>query len=110
RSRDLGEPRLVSGLLINLGCAARFQGDYCRAAALFAEALAMYREMEQPRGIALALAGFAGVAAGMGQPEQAARLLGATEALLASIGAAMWPADRLDHERNLTAARADLDE
>jgi hypothetical protein len=39
-----------------------------------------------------------------------ATLLGAVDALLGSSGLSLWPADRLDYDRNLTTARARLDE
>jgi hypothetical protein len=86
------------------------QGDYERAAARFRESLAMFRELGNKRGIVECLAGLAGLAAKQGQPQWAARLLGAVEALLGALGAAWWPADRVEYERNLAAIQAALDE
>ena len=51
------------------------------------------------------LAGVAGMAGQLGQPEAAARLLGAAEAVFAAIGASMWTIDRIEHERNVAAVR-----
>ncbi len=42
--------------------------------------------------------------------ERAARLVGAAEAQFEAIGAALWPADRLEHERTIDAVRTHLDE
>ena len=50
------------------------------------------------------------VAGGLGQPERAARLFGAAEALREAIGAPLPPSGRDDHEREVAAARAHLDE
>ena len=41
---------------------------------------------------------------------RAARLLGAATGQFEAIGAAMWPADRLEYERTVAAARAALSE
>jgi hypothetical protein len=43
-----------------------------------------------------------------GQPEQAARLLGAWEATLERMGATPQPADRPEHDRNIAAVRNQL--
>ena len=53
-------------------------------------------------GIAESLASLAGLNAAAGNPQQAARLLGAAEATLESIGGAWWPADRgeINHTRS----------
>jgi hypothetical protein len=76
--------------------------------ALFAESLALCRALGSQRCIAFCLAGLAGVAGGAGQPEQAARLFGAVEALLEAVDGHMWPADRADYERSVAAVRAAL--
>ncbi len=60
-------------------------------------------------GIAECLFGLAGVSGEAGQPERAARLFAAAEALLDSIGAPLAPADRAAVDRDLAALRARLD-
>jgi hypothetical protein len=45
-----------------------------------------------------------------GRPQEAARLLGAAEALLKASGSTWWPADRVEYERNLATLRAALSE
>jgi hypothetical protein len=40
--------------------------------------------------------------------ERAARLLGAAAAQFEAMGAAMWPPDRLEHERTVAAVRSAL--
>ncbi len=51
-----------------------------------------------------------GIAVARGQPEGAARLLGATEALRQAITAPMGAADRADYEQSVALAQARLDE
>jgi DNA-binding CsgD family transcriptional regulator len=46
----------------------------------------------------------------LGQPEQAARLFGATDTLFESIGSSIWPIDRIDYDANLAEVRARLGE
>ena len=68
----------------------------------------MFRELGNKRGIAECLAGLAGLMAEEGQPRRAAALLAAAATLLNTFGAAWWPADRVEYERNLAATRAAL--
>jgi hypothetical protein len=56
------------------------------------------------------LSGFAALAGAQGDPKRAACLFGAAEALRAAIGAYMWPAERIECERNLRSAKVQLDE
>jgi non-specific serine/threonine protein kinase len=94
----------------SLGYVVKHQGDPGRAAALFEEGLAMFRELDNKRGIAECLLGLASVAAGQGRPERAARLVGASEASLDSSQAGRWEADRVEYERTVGTARTMLGE
>lgn len=124
--REAGAKGDIPASLHNLGHVALAQGDYEQARALFEESLALHQEVGNKPGIVEGLAGLAGVAAmasqhrasdgQTGEAEQArkagwtARLFGASDALRGAIGAPMWPAERVDYERNMAAARAQLDE
>jgi predicted ATPase/DNA-binding CsgD family transcriptional regulator len=71
------------GIAVTLGeraHAARMQGDQVLAARLFAESIAVAEEIGSERVRMGAVAGLAGVALALGQPERAVRLLGAVEA------------------------------
>jgi predicted ATPase/DNA-binding CsgD family transcriptional regulator/transcriptional regulator with XRE-family HTH domain len=71
------------GIALTLGeraHAARMQGDQVLAARLFAESIAVAAEIGSERILLGAVAGVAGVALALGQPERAIRLLGAVEA------------------------------
>ena len=74
------------------------------------QSLALYREQADRSGIALCLAELASVASEEGDLGLAARLSGATEALLTTGGARLEPADRADYDRCVAAARAGLNE
>ena len=77
-----------------------------QAAALFRESLTRAREQGNKRHMAEALAGLAGVAAVAGDGELAGRRFGAAEALRRAVGAALSPADAIDHRRAEKVARA----
>jgi predicted ATPase len=108
RFRHLGDTMYVATDVHFLGRIAQHQGDYARAVALHKESLDLYRETGNLPGLAYCLDGLAGVATARGEPERAARLLGAEEALRETHALPVYPAIRVDHERNVAATRAAL--
>jgi hypothetical protein len=72
------------------------------------ESLALQREIGNRHGIAECLGAMAGVALAVGDPDRAARLLGAQAAVLGRIGVPLSPADRAELERDHAAARERL--
>jgi non-specific serine/threonine protein kinase len=108
--RQLGEPSMVASVLHNLGYVAQHRGDLPGSVAYFSEGLTVAREHAAQRPIGYCLAGLAGTVGLMGEPERAARLFGAADALLDSIDATVWPIDRAEQERNQSAIRARLSE
>jgi serine/threonine protein kinase len=108
--RQLGDRRCMAGVGHNLGYVAQQQGDWQRAAALFQESLTLFQELDNRGGIALCLAGLAGVIAGQGKIEEAAQLLGAAQSLLAASQTLLSPADEQIWARNQDAIRAQLAE
>jgi predicted ATPase/DNA-binding SARP family transcriptional activator len=116
--RDEGLPILLEvgdkeGLALMLGRSgqlAQTSGDYERAVALCSEALALCRELGDRRGIPGCLEALAAVASSQGQSERAARLFGAAQTVREAGGFALPPADRAEHDRNVAAVRASLDE
>ena len=93
-----------------IGNAVLHKGDTWLAESIYKEALALYWEWGHARCIAEGLESLAHVAAVCEQPERAARLLGAAEALRESRGGAMYPFWRLEYERCLEALRPQLDQ
>jgi non-specific serine/threonine protein kinase len=95
--------------LRGLGQLATIQGDYQRARALLGQSLAQFIELKDKRCTPRCLHALAWVASGLGQPERAARLLGAAAALREAAGLEEQPAVQADHEA-AAAARAVLGE
>jgi hypothetical protein len=58
--------------------------------------------------VLLALEGAAGVAGAHGQPERAARLFGATDAVRTALGVPVRPVDRPRYDRDVSAVRTAL--
>jgi tetratricopeptide (TPR) repeat protein len=104
--RELGSTGTqAQGALHQLGHVALARRDAQRARALFGESLTLARQQGNKRHVAEALAGLAGVAAAADQPAAAARYFGAAEALRRAVGAALSPADQIDHQRAIAGAR-----
>src|SRR5437868_3677471 len=99
--------------LHNLGHVTQHQGDLARAGSIFAESLLLFHEAEAKVGIAMSLAGLAGVAAAhgvAGSAERAARLFGAAQSLLDATGTTLQAADLGDYTHNVSLARSQLDQ
>jgi DNA-binding NarL/FixJ family response regulator len=77
------------GIAVTLGeraHAARMQGDQVLASRLFTESIAVAEKISSDRALLGAVAGLAGVALALGQPERAVRVLSAVEAIRATSG------------------------
>ena len=109
--RELGAREAVSVALPTLATIARADGDHERARRLFAEGLLFSAEVGDGTNVAYYLEGLATLAA-EGEPDRAARLWGAAEAVLEQIEVISYPhaADRSFNDRQLAAARESLDE
>jgi DNA-binding CsgD family transcriptional regulator len=100
------------GIAVTLGeraHAARMQGDQAQASDLFAESIAVATEIGSERLILGAVAGLAGVALALGQPERAVRMLSAVEVIRATSGLGRIP-HAAHTARILAAARTSLAE
>jgi tetratricopeptide (TPR) repeat protein len=103
---NLGEAWANHGL----GETALAEGDAELAATHLAKALVFFRDLGDRAGTSWCLAGLAGAAALDEEPERAARLWGAAEALRQSLGARHAPASRATRERLTAFAREQLGE
>jgi tetratricopeptide (TPR) repeat protein len=93
-----------------LGETALAQGDSTLAATHLVEALGLFHDLGDRVGVSWCLAGIAGVAALDEEPERAAWLWGAAEALREFIGAREAPVSHATHERLKTEVRKQLGE
>jgi non-specific serine/threonine protein kinase len=106
--RETGDSIYTAISLHNLGHVAHRLGEYSRAGACFTEGLLIGNDMGNTHLSAWCLLGVAGVAASERQPELSARLLGAAQVMLQSVGGSLDPVDRAEYELNMAAARAQL--
>ena len=99
------------GILLSLAAGLRIlREEFDEGRAYASEALSIYRELEDPRGIAWSLDVFAGLIATEGHAAEAARLWGASDALLATVGGTLVPTIGWIRERYFEPARAALGE
>jgi predicted ATPase len=92
-----------------LGDLACLEGQPTTAEALYEQSLILARELQDQRDIAWCLVGLADVRRAQEQSEQAARLLGAAEALWEAAGSSRWRPDHADFDRHAAAVRAQVD-
>jgi predicted ATPase/DNA-binding CsgD family transcriptional regulator/transcriptional regulator with XRE-family HTH domain len=108
-ARELGGKENASMVLHNLGYVALHQQQVAQAAAHFAESLALGQALGHEINIANALAGLGAVAAALERPQTAARLFSVAAARWKSTGYQFDRVDQTEYDRNLAAARAQID-
>jgi predicted ATPase/DNA-binding CsgD family transcriptional regulator/Tfp pilus assembly protein PilF len=109
-ARETGDEYLIAEALAQLGTVALHVGDSGQSTALYQQSLALIWTRGPQEYIAEDLAGLAAAASLLGQPERAARLFGAVEALreVSGIRPALLP--RADYDRTVEGIRTHLDE
>ena len=103
-----GDTANVARSLFNLGAVALREGRLDDAERRFSESLARSRETGDQEDLAWCLLGLAGLAAARGDGSRAALLLGAAEAQLEQMGAALKPFERSLHDETQEFAGAQL--
>jgi non-specific serine/threonine protein kinase len=99
----------MASLLHNLGYVELAKSDAQLAAERFGRAILEFRRMGDKRGVAESVVGLGAVAAFEARAETAARLFGAAEAALESLGTHLWPSNRGAYERAVATAREALE-
>lgn len=110
-ARQIGYLPGIYNALFNLAQLALALSEFERAAAQFRESLLLSQQMGDWANVAYCLDGLATVAGVAGQAERAARLLGAAQGLLDSIGVPVWTfykPDQALYDRTLSAVREQL--
>jgi predicted ATPase len=108
--RQHGDRWGLARALNRLGFALLALNDVPYAKTCFTESLDLWQSMGNRRGIIHGLIGLGGVAAEEGQPDRAARLLGAVECLSRETLYVAYGLDRARYERTLDRARSHLTE
>jgi predicted ATPase/transcriptional regulator with XRE-family HTH domain len=107
--REQGDAPNIAAALSILGDIKRTQGEFEEAMILYKEAALLDKEIGNKLDIGTHFIGLATAAIGQGQLEQAARLFGFAESLLTA-SRRMHPVRRLNYERAVEHARAQLGE
>ena len=108
-AKQTGNNLALSIVLVNSGRLMLSQGDFARAKALCQESLRLRGELVDKWGIVQCLEPLAAIAVIERAPRRAAKMLGAIDVLLESLGASPPLIFRADHEPSFAAARAALD-
>ncbi len=109
-AEQTGNIRRKYTTVTNLSYIAQHENDHERAIGLLRQTLALAREMKNYNDMAHGVQAVAGSLGVLGDPERAARLLGAAEAARERIGALVEPSDQSELDRNIAAVRGLLDE
>ncbi len=98
-ARKVGDAAGERGVLVNLALAALLAGDVATSAGRYVEALALARELREPDGLVSCVDGIGSAAAFSGRGVEAARLLGAAEAMRTAADLFLELSERVVHER-----------
>ena len=109
-AREVGDRWAAAHPTARLGDLALRRGDYPRATAFYQEALIARRDLGDARSIPLCLDGLARVASAQNDPQRAARLLGAEEAMRERVGAIVPPMIQAEYDWAVTRTRDSLSE
>ncbi|HKY55314.1 MAG TPA: AAA family ATPase, partial [Anaerolineales bacterium] len=107
---ELGDKHRINMIKSELGHIERETGRYEQAIPIYRETILEWQRLGHRAAIAHQLECFAFVAKAQEQPERAAKLFGAAEALREKINIAMTPQERIEYEREIADLRAGMDE
>jgi predicted ATPase/DNA-binding CsgD family transcriptional regulator len=108
---ETGEVRREVMMYCNLGFLAMHRDDIHRARQLFSKALVKSQQLGHDKRLTITgMLLLADTIAMDGEPERAARLFGAADALFKPTGVGLSPGDQPEHERALALVRSQLDE
>jgi hypothetical protein len=108
RFRDLGDRHRINMVKSELAHLDRLEGQLAKAEAVYRETILEWKRLGHRAAIAHQLECFATLAQAGEQPERAARLFGAAEALREKIGIAMTPVERVEYDALIASLRAGM--
>lgn len=102
---EMGDPHRVNMIHSELAHLDRYEGHYDRALSQYRRTFPVWQALGHRAAVAHQLECIAFVAAKQSQPERAARLLGAAEALREAINIDMTPDERREYEGEVSGLR-----
>src|SRR5260370_37840504 len=109
-AREMEGKKYAADALTHLGAVDLRRGEYHESLAFYQQSFELNLEYGYTYGVAENLAGVAGVASLLSQPEQAARLLGAVEALREARGIQPSPLRRAEDDHLAEGIRTQLEQ
>jgi DNA-binding SARP family transcriptional activator len=106
QARELGLKEVVAGSLCGLGHSHLAQGDFDTANQLLREGLQLAQEIGRQINVVMALSGLSRIALMRGKPTQAARVLGAINAVLTATTIRHDADDKAALDNDMTVVRA----
>ncbi len=107
---EIGDSGGIPWVMQSLGFVKAARGNYHGALTLFQMALSMAHQLNHVVTFAFCFPGLASAAAGLGQMERAARLLGKAETLRERVAEVGSSADAVEYDQALAEARAHVDQ
>jgi predicted ATPase/DNA-binding CsgD family transcriptional regulator len=108
--REFGDKQREAYQLANLGLVAQHLGNFEQAEPMIKQGLVLCKELNAKYPIPVFMAILSGPVATRGDPERAARLLGASDALFKTMGLGLQPPDQPEIDRYKTSMREQLGE
>ncbi|MCI0608771.1 MAG: tetratricopeptide repeat protein, partial [Anaerolineae bacterium] len=107
---EFGDKHRINMIQSELAHIEREQGQFKQAIPMYRETILEWQRLGHRAAIAHQLECFAFIAKAQEQPERAAKLFGAAEALREKINIAMTPQERIEYDRGIADLRANMDE
>jgi len=107
--QEIGSTRDIVNIKSDLAHILRREGNYIEAIPAYQETIKEWQRMGHRSAVAHQLECLAFIAKAMEQPDQAARLLGAAEALRQKIEIDMTPSEREEYEKEVADLKANMD-
>jgi hypothetical protein len=108
--REFGDKQREAYQLANLGLVAQHLGNYKQAESMIKQGLVLCKELNAKYPFPVFIAILSGPVASRGDPERAAQLLGASDALFKTMGLGLQPPDQPEIDRFKTLIQEQLGE
>jgi non-specific serine/threonine protein kinase len=108
--RDLGDQHRINMVRSELAHIERYEGHYAQAEAMYRETIREWQRIGHRAAVAHQLECFAALAVQADQPERAARLYGAAEALREKVGIQMTLPEQAEYDQLVGALRSRMGE